>query len=149
MCDVLINITKTQIEQIRDRLRKSHQNPTMEPSGKPQPPENAAYETEGNAATSNPAEERAAHHRGHGQPVARRDPGNQSLGIGDAVPSSLGRGARGEEEHSRPTQSETGLGNEIEGDTMRAPAEGRVADAVDRKPGASGSQPDLASDLDR
>ncbi|KAI1113424.1 hypothetical protein F5Y14DRAFT_451961 [Nemania sp. NC0429] len=125
------------------------------PSGKPQPPRNAAYETEGNAATSNPAEEeRAAHHHGHGQPVARRAPGNQSPDIRDAVSSRLGRGAAtGEEErfHHTRGESEAGLGDEIEieGDTMRAPGEGRVADAVGRKPGASGSQPDLAGDLDR
>lgn len=125
----------------------------MEPSGKPQPPRNAAYETEGNAATSNPAEERAAHHHGRGKPVARRVAGNQSLDIADAAPSSLGRGSRGaaagEGQFRLAQGEETGLGDALEGDTMRAPAEGRVADAVDRKPGASGSQPDLASDLDR
>lgn len=32
---------------------------------------------------------------------------------------------------------------------MAAPGEGKVAAAVDNKPGASGQQPDLASDLDR
>ena len=32
---------------------------------------------------------------------------------------------------------------------MAAPGEGKVADAVDQKPGATGAQPDLASDLDR
>lgn len=124
----------------------------MEPSGKPQPPQNAAYETEGNAATSNPAEERAAHHHGHGQPVATRDPGNQNLDIRDAAPSSLGRGIRGEERRARHTTQEEGgnaLGDAPESDAMRVPTEGKVADAVDRKPGASGSQPDLASDLDR
>lgn len=32
---------------------------------------------------------------------------------------------------------------------MRAPGEGEIADAVDHKAGATGSQPDLLSDLDR
>lgn len=32
---------------------------------------------------------------------------------------------------------------------MRAPGEGEVSDAVDRKPGASGAQPGTESDLER
>ena len=121
----------------------------MEPSGKPQPPRSAAYETEGNAATSNPAEERAAQHQGQGQPVARRVPGNRSPDVRDAAPSSLGHGARGQARLGKEEIIGFG-GDEMEGeDVMRAPEEGRVADAVGRKLGASGSQPDLASDLDR
>ncbi|KAI0425567.1 hypothetical protein F5Y09DRAFT_321497 [Xylaria sp. FL1042] len=124
----------------------------MEPSGVPQPPQKAAYETEGNAVTSNPSEERAAHHHGHGHPMAERLPGSQSLGTQDAIPSSLGRGMRGapagEEQFGR-THEEAGRHRELEGEQMRAPGEGQVADVVGRKPGAGGSQPDLASDLDR
>ncbi|KAI0533024.1 hypothetical protein GGR58DRAFT_138868 [Xylaria digitata] len=124
----------------------------MEPSGAPQPPKSAAYEVEGNAVTLNPSEERAAHLHSHGRPVARRGPGNHSSNIGDAVPSSLGwgaHGARAGEEQFGRTQEEDGRHRELEGDQMRAPGEGQVADAVDRKPGATGSQPDLVSDLDR
>lgn len=32
---------------------------------------------------------------------------------------------------------------------MAAPGEGKIADAVDRKPGATGGQPGLESDMDR
>ena len=42
-----------------------------------------------------------------------------------------------------------GRHNENDGDQMRAPGEGDIADVVDAKPGAGGSQVDLASDLDR
>ncbi|KAI1120659.1 hypothetical protein F5Y10DRAFT_120377 [Nemania abortiva] len=124
----------------------------MEPSGAPQPPRDAAYQTEGNAVTLNPSEERASHHHGHGKPVARRSSGNHSSSIQDATPSSLGQGIHGApagEERFGRTQEEAGRQGELEGEKMRAPAEGRVADAVDRKAGATGSQPDLASDLDR
>ncbi|KAI3338755.1 hypothetical protein F4824DRAFT_458691 [Ustulina deusta] len=124
----------------------------MEPSGALQPPRNAAYETEGNPVTSTPAEERAAHHHGHGRPVAERVPGNQSSGIQDAVPSSLGWGVHGApagEERFGRTQEEVGWHGELEGDQMRALGEGQVAEAVARKSGATGSQPDLASELDR
>ncbi|KAI3316625.1 hypothetical protein HD806DRAFT_517151 [Xylariaceae sp. AK1471] len=124
----------------------------MDPSGPAQPPVNAAYEAEGNAATSNPSEQRAAQHHSHGKPVAKRFPESRSSGTQDAVPSSLGRGMHGapagEEQFGR-TQEEVGRHRELDGDQMRAPGEGDVADAVRRKPGASGSQPDLASDLDR
>ncbi|KAI0520840.1 hypothetical protein F5B22DRAFT_598591 [Xylaria bambusicola] len=124
----------------------------MEPSGVPQPPQSAAYQTEGNAVTSNPAEERAAHQHGHERPVAERLPGTQSSGIKDAVPSSLGWGTHGApagEERFGRTPEEAGRHRELEGEQMRAAGEGQVADVVDRKPGATGSQPDLASDLDR
>ncbi|KAI0970593.1 hypothetical protein F4678DRAFT_479991 [Xylaria arbuscula] len=124
----------------------------MEPSGAPQPPQRAAYETEGNAVTLNPSEERAAQHHGQGRSVAERGPGGQFTGIQDAISSSLGRGIRGapagEEQFGR-TQEEAGRHRELEGEQMRAAGEGQVADVVNRKPGASGSQPDLASDLDR
>ncbi|KAI0859811.1 hypothetical protein F4860DRAFT_481554 [Xylaria cubensis] len=124
----------------------------MEPSGVPQPPQNAAYQVEGNPVTSNPSEERASHHHDHGRPVVERLPESQSSGIEDAVPSSLGWGIHGapagEEQFGRK-QEEVGRHRELEGEQMRAPGEGRIADAVEQKPGANGSQPDLASDLDR
>ncbi|KAI1145553.1 hypothetical protein F4825DRAFT_473848 [Nemania diffusa] len=127
----------------------------MEPSRPLQPPREAAYQAEGNAVTLNPAEEREAHHHGHGHPVARRFSGNHSLSIGDAVPSSLGWGIHGGsgapagKERFGQTEKDTGRHRELEGEQMRPPGEGRVADALDNRSGATGSQPDLASDLDR
>ncbi|KAI1770731.1 hypothetical protein F4818DRAFT_445913 [Hypoxylon cercidicola] len=127
----------------------------MDPSGPAQPPKDTAYKTQGNPVSSNPSEHRKAqHHVQNGRPVEERFPtsGGQSSDLGEAAPSSLGYGIHGapagEEQYGR-TQEQVGRGRELEGDQMRAPGEGDVADVVDRKPGASGSQPDLASDLDR
>ncbi|KAI1172573.1 hypothetical protein F4777DRAFT_508047 [Nemania sp. FL0916] len=120
----------------------------MNPSGAPQPPREAAYETEGNPATLNPYEERVAHSHEHGRPIARRVSGNHSLEIQDAVPSSLAWGIHGGAQSGQPQENAERRG-ELEGGKMTTPAEGRVADAVDAKPGATGSQPDLASELDR
>jgi hypothetical protein len=124
----------------------------MDSSGPSQPPVNAAYKTEGNAATSNPSEQRAAHDHSHGQPVEERLPEAPASGSREAGAWALGRGIRGapagEEQFGR-TEEDVGRHRELDGDQMRMPGEGAVADAVERKPGASGSQPDLASDLDR
>lgn len=125
----------------------------MEPTGPAQPPSNAAYKTEGNPATSNPAEQREAQNRPHGKPTDERTPSSSQPPHQEAMPSSLGYGVRGapppgEEEFGR-TSEQVGRHQELEGDKMRMLNEGDVADAVDRKPGASGSQPDLAGDLDR
>lgn len=123
----------------------------MDPSDKPQPPVNAAYQAEGNAVTSNPSEQRASHHQNSklGKPVAERYPENESPEAGSW---GLGRGIRGapagEEQYGR-TEEDVGRHKELEGEQMRASGEGEVADAVNRKPGASGAEPDLASDLDR
>ena len=42
-----------------------------------------------------------------------------------------------------------GRHNEMDGQQMRAPGEGDIYDTVNQKPGATGTQKDLASDLDR
>ncbi|KAI1401349.1 hypothetical protein F4819DRAFT_458780 [Hypoxylon fuscum] len=124
----------------------------MDPSGVAQPSKETAYETQGNPATSNPAEQRSAQHHAQGKHLDERMPSSQSSGLGEAVPSSLGYGIHGaptgEERYGR-TQEQVGRNQELEGDQMRAPGEGDVASVVERKPGATGSQPDLASDLDR
>ncbi|KAI0840713.1 hypothetical protein F5Y06DRAFT_228724 [Hypoxylon sp. FL0890] len=124
----------------------------MDPSGPSQPPKDTAYETQGNPVTSNPSEQHSARHHPHGKTVDERVPSSQSSSLGDAVPSSLGYGIHGapagEERYGR-TQEQMGRNRELEGDQMRAPGEGDVASAVEHKSGASGSQPDLAGDLDR
>ncbi|KAI1762069.1 hypothetical protein GGR53DRAFT_468674 [Hypoxylon sp. FL1150] len=132
----------------------------MDPSGPAQPPKQSAYETQGNPVSSKPSElqQQRQHEHKHaqgGRSVEQRSPADtqsQSSGIGEALPSSLGYGIRGApagEERFGRTQEEVGRGQELEGEQMRAPGEGDVASAVERKPGASGEQPDLASDLDR
>lgn len=42
-----------------------------------------------------------------------------------------------------------GRNKELDGEQMRAPGEGEIATAVDEKPGATGGEHDMASDLDR
>ncbi len=124
----------------------------MDPSGPAQPPSSAAYSTEGNPATSNPAERRGAQGRTHARPIDERVPTSQAPDAQDAMPSSLGYGIRGAppgEERPGGAEEQVGRRRELEGDQMRALDEGDVADAVGRKPGASGSEPDLAGDLDR
>ncbi|KAI1330859.1 hypothetical protein F5Y16DRAFT_361438 [Xylariaceae sp. FL0255] len=115
-----------------------------------QPPMSAAYEVEGNAVDSTPAEQRAAHHHGHGEQIEQRSSSKQP--IENATASSLGYGERGApagEERFGVSEEQAGRHRELEGEQMRAPGEGAVADAVRQKPGASGAQPDLAKDLDR
>lgn len=124
----------------------------MEPSATPQPPKDTSHTTPGNPVNRDPAEQQAARHRGHGDTTAVRIPDSQSSGLQDATPSSLAYGMRGAgpgEEATGRTAEQMGRHQELEGEQMRAPGEGNVADVVHRKPGAGGAQPDLASDLDR
>ncbi|KAI2620051.1 hypothetical protein GGR54DRAFT_113442 [Hypoxylon sp. NC1633] len=126
----------------------------MDPSHPSQPPKGAAYETQGNPATANPSEQQQQHalnNNNTSRTVEDRAPLAQQSGLrfDEAVPSSLGRGIRGGEEKLGRTQGQE-QGAELDGDQqMRAPGEGEVASAVERKPGAGGEQVDLAGDLDR
>lgn len=124
----------------------------MDPQGAAQPPLNTAYKVEGNPVTTNPAEEQASHQKPHGQRLEERLPGGQSSGLQDARPSALGAGVRdappGEERRGQSTD-QVGRHPELEGEQMRAPGEGDVSAAVEGKPGATGAEPNLASDLDR
>ncbi|KAI1102769.1 hypothetical protein F4804DRAFT_333927 [Jackrogersella minutella] len=124
----------------------------MDPSGPAQPPKETAYKTQGNPTTSSLPEQRSARHHTHGKPVEERVPPAKSSSQDDATPSSLGYGIHGapagQERYGR-TQEQVGRSRELDGDQMRAPGEGEVASAVERKSGAGGSQPDLAGDLDR
>ena len=123
----------------------------MDPSGPTQPPSSSAYTTEGNPATSNPAEQRATQNHPQGKPTDERLPTSQASGQ-EPTPAPLGHGVRGAlagEERFGKTEEQVGRHNELDGDQLRTLNEGHIADAVDRKPGANGSQPDLASELDR
>lgn len=62
-----------------------------------------------------------------------------------AEPSSLGQGSRAPLE--KPDGTEEDRAQELEAEQMAAPGEGKVADAVARKPGAGGSAPGLETDL--
>ncbi|KAI1639305.1 hypothetical protein F4809DRAFT_657802 [Biscogniauxia mediterranea] len=128
----------------------------MDPSGPSQPPTSASYTTTpDNPVTCTPAErEQQQYHHHHGGSSNNKQtedrlpppPSSNGLNISDATPSSLGYGIRGGEQ--------AGLGGRRHSDPddekMRAPAEGAVADAVARKPGAAGGAgPDMAGDLER
>ncbi|KAI0593104.1 hypothetical protein F4775DRAFT_597563 [Biscogniauxia sp. FL1348] len=125
----------------------------MDPSGPSQPPASASYTTADNPVTSTPAEqqEHAAHqhHHHHQGKTEDRLPPNLSSepqpNISEATPSSLGYGIRGSD-HDTTTAV---AGSELDGEQMRAPGEGAVADAVRRKPGAGGAEPDMAGGLER
>ncbi|KAK8112643.1 hypothetical protein PG984_013169 [Apiospora sp. TS-2023a] len=127
----------------------------MDPQGPSQPSLETAYKTPGNAATTNPAEQSAKEHsHPHGQRLDERLPTGGQSDISSAQPSSLGYGVRGTpagEESRGRTEEDVGRHNELEGgDVMVAGAgEGRVASAVEDKPGATGAEPDLLANLDR
>lgn len=125
----------------------------LEPSGPAQPSLDQVYETSGNAASKEPAQERtsaanAQAPRGQDQ----RIPTQQSSGIEQATASSLGRGVHGAppgEEVYGETSSRDIQSRELDGQQMRASGEGDVANIVGSKPGATGGQDDMASELDR
>lgn len=82
----------------------------------------------------------------------KRIPAEQAHSQSEATPTSVARGIRGAppgEETKGETHESVGRNQELDAQQMAAPGEGKIADAVDQKPGASGAAPDLASDLDR
>jgi len=120
-----------------------------------QPTQQQGYEASGNPVTKEPAEKAQSAHNeraAQSEPTDQRIPQEQSTSIDDAVPSSLGRGIQGAppgEEAKGSTEGDEGRHTELDAEQMAAPGEGKVANAVDRKPGASGEQQGLESDLDR
>ncbi|KAL9055844.1 MAG: hypothetical protein Q9162_003270 [Coniocarpon cinnabarinum] len=123
------------------------------PTGPPQPPLDQSYQVAGNPAQKEPAEQLAAHANANAPSSGEhRVPTQQSAGFADATPSSLGYGVHGAppgEEARGLTEEDVGKHQEFEGEQMRAPGEKDTYNVVQQKPGASGSAPDLASDLDR
>ncbi|KAF4552342.1 Hypothetical protein D9617_10g073230 [Elsinoe fawcettii] len=119
----------------------------LHPDGPSQPTLNQAYTTPGNPVDHEPLEKAQA--RQH----AKDNSDTQSSSIKDATFSSLGLGVRAPnapgEEAKGKTHDDVGRHNELEAEQMAAPGEGKIASAVDRKPGASGAQPGFESDLDR
>ncbi|KAF2682649.1 hypothetical protein K458DRAFT_341351 [Lentithecium fluviatile CBS 122367] len=128
----------------------------LDPSRPSQPTVSQAYTTPGNAASNDPVEksQTAANAQNDSVPVDQRVPQKQTSGEGTA--SSLGRGIHGApagEESKGLTEEDVGRHNELDGAQMAAPGEGRVADVVAGRGGVNlgggGSEPDMASDLDR
>ncbi|KAL8719679.1 MAG: hypothetical protein Q9225_003334 [Loekoesia sp. 1 TL-2023] len=126
----------------------------MDPAGPSQPPLNTAYDHPSNPASQSEYEQRAS--SSTSASIQRSDPTIEQRERGDVpVPSSHGQG---------PTPSSLGYGvrdssgdagesmgepvSSLTGEQMRAPGEGDVASAQDKKHGF-GEQADLASGLDR
>jgi len=118
-----------------------------------QPTQQQAYETEGNAATQKPAERANAsanaqsNKEGH-TTSTRSDNDTNSK----PTPSSLANGIHGApagEEAQGETEESMGRHNELDAEQMAAPGEGEVVAAVDKKPGATGGEQGMESDLDR
>lgn len=129
----------------------------LDPSGPSQPTTEQAFETSGNPASKNPSEKAHANAQAHdnSEPVDQRIPREQSSQNDTRKGEwGLGRGVHGAgtgEEGKGLTQEDVGRHNELDGEQMAMPGEGRVADAVAGRgsKGVGGEQEDLASDLDR
>ncbi|KAK5127015.1 hypothetical protein LTR85_008374 [Meristemomyces frigidus] len=127
----------------------------LNPTGPSQPGADTAYETKGNPASKEPAEESQAQRNAtdNSQPVDQRVPSEQSTSQEDATPTSVARGVRGAppgEEASGGTHESEGRNNELDADQMAAPGEGKIASAVKgESAGAKGSEQGMESDLDR
>ncbi|KAJ0327592.1 hypothetical protein COL922a_013442 [Colletotrichum nupharicola] len=122
----------------------------MSSSAPSQPPKAEAYTTASNPTSRNPAENAAAQQ----SESSARDavlgrtpfPQSQSRSANDAVPSSLGQGVHSSgpvdtTEQRNTAYSSTGASRgpenqNVEAEKMETLAEGKVANAVDRKSGA-------------
>jgi len=121
-----------------------------------QPTQDQVYTTPGNPSTKNPSEaaQTSANANDPSEEVDQRIPEKQTSGS-QATASSLGRGIHGApagEEGKGKSDEDVGRHNELDGEQMAAPGEGKVADAVAGRGGdgnVGGEQVDLASDLDR
>ncbi|KXH64710.1 hypothetical protein CNYM01_02024 [Colletotrichum nymphaeae SA-01] len=125
----------------------------MSSSAPPQPPTSEAYKAPSNPTTRNPAENAAANDASDRESAARDAalgrtpfPQSQSRSVDEATPSSLGAGVHSsgpvDETERRNTAyvSEGGSSRELENPNVEAEqmatlAEGKVADAVERKSG--------------
>ncbi|KAF2750604.1 hypothetical protein M011DRAFT_492048 [Sporormia fimetaria CBS 119925] len=130
----------------------------LSPTAPSQPTTSEAISNPSNPATKNPSESASASH--HTDASNRDEPIPQTQGS-EQHPRhgawAQGRGIHGAgagEEAKGLTEEDIGRHNELDGEQMAMPGEGRVADAVvggekRGKTGAGGAEPDLASDLDR
>ncbi|KAF2436613.1 hypothetical protein EJ08DRAFT_153929 [Tothia fuscella] len=119
-----------------------------------QPTQQQVYETSGNPVDKEPAERAQSQKNSSlaqdGHTTSHRQEGDQSTSTPQST--SLGRGIRGAppgEESKGRSEEDVGRHNELDGAQMAAPGEGEVAQVVEKKPGASGAQVGLESDLDR
>ncbi|KAK5117677.1 hypothetical protein LTR62_005100 [Meristemomyces frigidus] len=129
----------------------------LNPTGPAQPNLDQVYETQGNAATKEPAEKQTAQQNAHETSESRATdkrapvPAQQNS-YDQATPSALGAGITGAppgEEAKGLTEEDVGRHKENDGDALAVYSEDKIAAANEEKSGASGAQPGLESDLDR
>ncbi|KAK3713485.1 hypothetical protein LTR37_008443 [Vermiconidia calcicola] len=124
------------------------------PSGPSQPGLDQVYETSGNAASKEPAEQKQANANAKDDSAAvdQRIPSKQTTSMDEATPTAMAQGVRGAGAGENPddfTDQEQGRSQDVNAEQMAAPGEGSVHDTVDNKPGAGGGEPGLETDLDR
>lgn len=145
--------TQTSPSKLLQNTYKPSLNRTITMSA--QPPNDQAYNIAGNQVDKDPAEKaQSSLNKASAQSsdVDIKIPQKQSQGIEDATPSSLGRGIHGAppgEEAKGLSEEDVGRNKELDGEQMAAPGEGKVANAVERKPGATGAEQGMETDLDR
>lgn len=130
----------------------------LNPTGAAQPPQSTPYTTPSNPASKTPSEATQSFNASDNAATTdTRLPTKQASDAQGLRNAKYGQGkgihgAPAGEERKGLTDEDVGRHKELDGEQMAAPGEGRIADAV-RKGGegmgGGGTQPDLASDLDR
>ncbi|KAK3115722.1 hypothetical protein LTR53_004643 [Teratosphaeriaceae sp. CCFEE 6253] len=126
----------------------------LNPGGPAQPNLDQVYETEGNPASKEPAQQQTAQQNSNdpSQATDKRTPQQQSS-PDEATPSSLASGVHGAppgEEAAGRTDEDVGRSNELEAEQLGTYGEDQIADSVKgTQAGAAGKEADMASDLDR
>jgi len=143
----------------------------LNPTGPSQPNLDDVYKVAGNPADKEPAEKAESSTQSdpnartmyvhpscspstptNSPPSDHRGPDDQNPNTSEATPTSVARGIRGAgpgEETKGLSHEDVGRNRELDAAQMAAPGEGKIASAVEEKPGATGTQPGLESDLDR
>lgn len=131
----------------------------LDPKGPSQPTQNQAYTTSGNPAQKDPSETLQSEFNAadNSASVDQRIPTKQASDAQGLKNAKFGEGkgvhgAPAGEEAKGLSREDVGRHNELDGEQMAAPGEGKVAAAVaqgGKGMGGGGEQPDLASDLDR
>jgi hypothetical protein len=127
---------------------------SLDPNEPAQPPQQSGLNQAGNPASKTGAEQQSAQSADNAPETDRRTGHDvPSTHSGDAQPSALGAGDTGplkERDISKSDAHPYSENSNLEGEQMRAPGEGDVAEAV--KSGGGGGhlgQGDLMSDMDR
>ena len=125
----------------------------LDPQGPAQPNLNTAYNQPQNAASKEPAEQATSQQSGSDEITDRRTSHDvPSTHDSDAQASALGRGDSGPlKEKSIPesdAQNYSSGDSNLDGEQMRAPGEGEVADAVMRKKQGGKGEPGFTEDLE-